>query len=514
MAMLKFGFSSQAVIDSFTDVEQSRYNPESAEAKKAGEQFRRTVTAAKGVIKKSADFLYVRTRAIGSLEKWGPNMNGDGFPMTELAKSYQTFVGKGNFIDHKSDDITKIRGLVIDAYLNKDDQCVECLIAVDRKSHPQLSRDIETGTVNSVSMGTRVGWSLCSVCTNRARTERDYCSHIQNYKGMKIGFLTNNEAHRKGAWPVHEVNHDLEFIELSWVAVPAFADAHVLEKIASLKRAVDNGFKPEHDETTELSEAEKSILAFTAAFHEAKGELIAETAAGINHNIPNELVSVAEAAACKSDECSFDIRKPAVARVTTAAEMRRVTITRDKSGFRHGPKDYECEGKVVIDGKDYEWYGSSKDKTTWNISLEKDLHTLISSGGQQQLIDGIKQLMAQNIDSSELIVANSEIHMKKTGYFQNFTDDPLMKGKRIDKMLQEQDSDRTIYPNKNLEVPGVGDVRDVEQETFEGTAKDGPSGAIGKSLPAKDETLNHEELKLKEEMKRAYLKYLSRKANK
>ena len=139
MSMLKFAYSEHAVVDVFGNDDQPKYNPNSTSAKAGAEQFKLTVAAAKRVIKKSDDFMYVRTRAIGSLEKWGPNMNGDAFPMQELASSYQTFIGKGNFIDHKSDDITKIRGLVIDAHLNTDDHCVECLIAVDRKSHPQLA---------------------------------------------------------------------------------------------------------------------------------------------------------------------------------------------------------------------------------------------------------------------------------------------------------------------------------------------------------------------------------------
>ncbi len=506
MSFLKFAYFDQAVVDAFSDPQEAKYDANSEDAKKASEQFRKTVTAAKSVIKKSADFLYVRTRAIGSLEKWGPNLNGDGFPMDELKKSYATFVGKGNFIDHKSDDITKIRGLVIDAYLNSDDQCVECLIAVDKKSHPQLSRDIETGTVNSVSMGTRVGWSKCSVCENKARTERDYCSHISNYKGMKVSFLTQNAAHRNGSWPVHEVNHDLEFIELSWVAVPAFGDAHVLEKIAAVKKAVDSGWKAEASEevSTELSDDEKNILAFASA----KTDLSNEAKA----NIPEALKSVAEAAACKADECSFDPRRNADNKqpIKVAGEMRRITITYDDTKFRRTSKDYGAEGKVVIDGKDFEWWGSSSDKTTWMISLEKDLGDLLSAKGQKQLVDGITQLIQKNLDSTELIVANSDINMKKVGYLQNFEDDELMKGKRIDKMLSEKNNkERHIYDNKDLEVPGVGDVREAEQKAFEETAKEGPSGALGKPLAEKNETLNHEELKLKQEMRRAYVNYLA-----
>lgn len=508
MSFLKFAYFDQAVVDTFSDPEKAKYDATSEDAKKASEQFRKTVTAAKGVIKKSADFLYVRTRAIGSLEKWGPNLNGDGFPMEELKKSYATFVGKGNFIDHKSDDITKIRGLVIDAYLNSDDQCVECLIAVDKKSHPQLARDIDTGTVNSVSMGTRVGWSKCSVCENRARTERDYCSHISNYKGMKVSFLTQNAAHRNGNWPVHEVNHDLEFIELSWVAVPAFGDAHVLEKIASAKKTLESGsILPEVKDI--LSEDEKAILAFASA----KADLLEEAT---RSNIPAALQAIADSAACRNEECEFDPRKNAANKqpVKVATEMRRITITYDDTKFRRTSKDYGAEGKVVVDGKDYEWWASSADKSQWNVSLEKDLYDLLSARGQKQLMDAITQLIQKNLDSSELIVANADINMRKTGYLQNFEDDELMKGKRIDKMLKDQDSDRHIYNNKDLEVPGVGDVRDVEQKAFEETAKEGAAGALGKPLAKKDETLDHDELKLKQEMRRAYVSYLAGKVKK
>ena len=532
MSFLKFALFDQVVVDAYTDPSESKYNADSEDAKKAGEQFRRTVTAAKSVIKKSADFLYVRTRAIGSLEKWGPNMNGDGFPMEELRKSYSSFVGKGNFIDHKSDDITKIRGLVIDAYLNNDDQCVETLIAVDKKSHPQLARDIDTGTVNSVSMGTRVGWSKCSVCENRARTEKDYCSHIANYKGMKISFLTQNAAHRMGQWPVHEVNHDLEFIELSWVAVPAFQDAHVLEKIASLKTAVDNGFKTEAY-TTELSEDEKQILAFASA----KDQLHREASSEVKPEIPEALRSIAEAAACQNEECAVDPRRKAdnSQPVRTAAEMRRITITYDDTRYRRTSQDYGAEGKVVFDGKDYEWWASSADKSQWNVSLEKDLYDLLSARGQKQLMDAVTQLIQKNLDSSELIVAKMEENMRKVAYFgkatffkkfsdvgtnrvayfQNFEDDQLMEGKRLDPMLKDMKEDRKIYDNKDLQVPDLPKgSREAEQEAFEQTAKEGPAGALGKPLAEKDQVTKHDEKTLEKLMRSAYLNYLSGKVKK
>jgi hypothetical protein len=493
MSFLKFAFSEQVVIDHFSDDTQPKFDPNSPDSKAAAEQFSKTVRAAKRIIKKSTDFLYVRTRAIGSLEKWGPNMNGDGFPMKELTASYRSFVGKGNFIDHKSDDITKIRGLVIDAFLNKDDQCVECLIAVDKKSHPQLARDIETGVMHSVSMGTRVGWSECSVCGNNARTERDYCSHIANYKGMKVGFLTNDAKHKFGKFAVHEVNHDLEFIELSWVSVPAFQDAYVLEKIASLKTAVDNGQLTGN--SNGMSDSEKEMW--------AAANIVAN-----ENSIPQSLRTIAEGAKCHDTECNFDPRvnrtsKPSgdMSMNKVAGEMNRVRITREEVGFRTVPKDYSAKGTVIVDTKEYRWWASSQDKKDWQVNLEDGIASL-SAAGQSQIVRAIREMIEKSIDSTDLVVASAKFGLRSIGYLQG-EEDPLMK-KPLEELVEKGDR---LYDPKSLEVATGGDGRDHETETYEETAKGGPSGALGKRLPAKDETIKSEELKLKEEFQRAYLKY-------
>jgi phage head maturation protease len=489
--MLKFGFSEHVVVDAFTDSQAPKYDINSPDSKKCADQFGKTVQAAKRVIKKSGDFLYVRTRAIGSLEKWGPNMNGDGFPMNELTASYQTFVGKGNFIDHKSDDITMIRGLIVDAYLNQGDECVETLVAVDRKSHPQLARDIETGVVNSVSMGTRVGRSNCSVCGNEARTEKDYCSHIQNYKGMKIGFLTNNAAHKMGAYAVHEVNHDLEFIELSWVSVPAFKDAYVLEKIASLKTAVDNGLlNNNHTHTTDgRSDAENELLGFVASK---------------NESIPSSLNSIAEAASCKSTECEFDARKRSnmnnKVQTKVAGEMNRIRVTREEVNYRTAPKDFGAKGNVSVDNKEYKWWGSSADKQTWHISLDESL-MMFSANGQAQIVKAIQEMINKNIDNTELIVASTRSPLSKTGYLQG-GEDALMN----EELAKAVADGKNIYNNKDLAAP-VGDVGEYEYKTYSQTAKDGAAGALGKSLAKNDETLKKDESDLKQELHRAYVSY-------
>lgn len=465
---------------SMDEVEASALkSPLSETSKKALAQFKQTVVKAKKNLALSQDFMYIRTRAIGSLEQWGPNQNGDGFPIKELQSSYRSFVGKGNFIDHKSDDITKIRGLVVDAFMNNEDGCVECLIAVDKKSHPQLCRDIETGVVNSVSMGTRVGWSTCSVCGNIAKTENDYCSHISGYKGLKVSMFTNTPEHRYGEWPVHEVNHDLEFIELSWVAVPAFREANVLERIASLKQAVDNN---------QFSSETKNV---------------AESL------IPDNLLKIHEAAQCKDTECNMDIRAKRNDNVKLAAGMLRVKVDVLELTFRKMLKDFKATGKVTVNEKDYDWTAYSSDKKTWHVNLVDDAANQLSAGGVASVQAAVSELLNKNIDTTELIVSRYEGAVK-TAYINSKTQDPLMGEYLDDRLADPKKREKTIYDNKDLEITGTDgkSSRDLEQAKFEETAKEGASGALGKDLAKKNETMNAEELEYKKKLSRAYAKFM------
>lgn len=211
-----------------------------------GKQFKLKVAGLKKVAPRSKEFLYVRVRAISAMEigckcvRGGKrcycgthgikiNQNGDAFPAEELKKAYKTFISKGNFENHQSEDVNKIRGIILDSYWNKKGW-VECLIAVDKKAYPTLARNIETGVVHGVSMGCQVAESECSICGNKAKTERDYCAHIKKYKGLCV-------AGKKA----YEINRGLKFIELSWVTNPADDECHSIEKIA--KTTIYPGFE-------------------------------------------------------------------------------------------------------------------------------------------------------------------------------------------------------------------------------------------------------------------------------
>lgn len=198
---------------------------------------------------KESDFLYVRNRAVSAgnvipnkdgsaevvpidkfykeFERYSKicrlaNDNGDFFSAEELKSKYKTFVGKSIFVDHNNENVENARGIIVDAAWNERGQFVELLKAVDKKAYPELARGIELGYITDTSMGCRCGYSICSVCGNKAVTEDDFCEHIVYYKGSTYNGL-----------PVFEDNREVEFFEDSFVTQGADPEAKIFEKVAN-----------------------------------------------------------------------------------------------------------------------------------------------------------------------------------------------------------------------------------------------------------------------------------------
>jgi len=89
------------------------------------------------------------------------NANGDAFPERQLTAGYKSFVGKGFFVNHASEDVEKLRGIILDAVWIPKYKCVDLLVACDRVAFPELARQIKAGYMHDVSMGTQVQYSLC-----------------------------------------------------------------------------------------------------------------------------------------------------------------------------------------------------------------------------------------------------------------------------------------------------------------------------------------------------------------
>ena len=191
-------------------------------------------------------FIYTQVRAISARV----NQNYDAWPSGELKKYYRTFLGKPIFVNHQNEDPTKARGRVVAArYIEKGaDKYIEVIQEVDAQRFPKLAKEIREGGMDSVSMGVEAGFTICSVCENRATDIFDMCNHIKLHKGE---YLPHHKTGKKTL--VYENCYKLGFFELSYVFDPADETAVVSRVIAAGKRQAtptDDYFqwKAEHGE--------------------------------------------------------------------------------------------------------------------------------------------------------------------------------------------------------------------------------------------------------------------------
>lgn len=198
-------------------------------------------------------FLYVRSRMISSR----CNDNHDEFPAEEIRKAWKTAIGKPVFVNHRNEDHRRMRGVIIDAALHEDvlpdgkpDVWIEALHEIDAQRFPKLAKAILEGRVNRTSMGTDVGFSVCSACGNKASTPAEYCQHIPQMKG-KILYRHTASGQREGHL-IRETCYKLGFFENSFLvedpadptAVVTGVDDRGLKATASLaKEAAPKGLR-------------------------------------------------------------------------------------------------------------------------------------------------------------------------------------------------------------------------------------------------------------------------------
>lgn len=164
------------------------------------------------------------------------NSNGDIFPEEELLKAYKNWVGKPLCVDHKSNSVDAIRGIILDTYYDRSLRRVIALCALDRVTYPDLAKKVSLGYSTCVSMGTAVGKAICSDCGNVARTEHDFCVHMRT----------------KSCYG--EINCDLQPIELSLVVNGADPQAKIRTIIAAAN-TVNNHLAAQEKELIILSDS-------------------------------------------------------------------------------------------------------------------------------------------------------------------------------------------------------------------------------------------------------------------
>lgn len=157
-----------------------------------------------------------------------PNRNGVGFPLSELLRwvpeagcqAYKTWVGKPMFIEHESDDHKTAIGVILDTSLTQvkgfgDDKVwkVMGLCAVDKKKAGEYGADMESGKLNSFSMGAYVGHYSCSLCGKKI----GMCDHIDPEDKTYIGNINGRLVYR--------LVHEIVGYEYSSVRNPAYVVA-------------------------------------------------------------------------------------------------------------------------------------------------------------------------------------------------------------------------------------------------------------------------------------------------
>jgi len=109
------------------------------------------------------------------------NSNHDIFPESELKTAYKKWVGKPLCLDHQSQSVDHIRGVIVDTYYDEKHKRIIALCALDKVNYPDLARKVSTGYATCVSMGTAVGKAICTEngCHKVARLEPDFCEHMR-----------------------------------------------------------------------------------------------------------------------------------------------------------------------------------------------------------------------------------------------------------------------------------------------------------------------------------------------
>jgi hypothetical protein len=176
------------------------------------------------------NFVYFRCRAITADV---PNKNGDLFPEEEIIKSYKTFIGVGVYKDHDADSVNKAVGKILWADYIPEGKYVELIGCIDKKLDPDLARRVQTGIIDSCSMGCVVKEAECSICHNIARNPSQLCRHMHPTYGIKGSLDQNGNI-------IYEINRGIQFTELSLVTSPADSTAKLFEVIASNKRKAEN----------------------------------------------------------------------------------------------------------------------------------------------------------------------------------------------------------------------------------------------------------------------------------
>jgi len=241
-------------------------------------------------LKPRSNSIYTLVNAIGSYDLWSSNINGDATPERYNAGhttydqlvhkgpfwGYETFLGAHPFTHHKNKDPRGALGAVELSVWNPVMSRVELVVRLDREKcvTPAAIRvvgRIDKDELPDVSMGMKVPFDLCSVCTdwslyNHALSTYDPLRHrhpgiaaliyhktIQTIRGLSV------KQHEYCEHAMHRMNHVLanghkifvwnhwpRFFDISFVFIGAEKQAKMMAKLADGRRVFFIGLSTEN----------------------------------------------------------------------------------------------------------------------------------------------------------------------------------------------------------------------------------------------------------------------------
>lgn len=172
----------------------------------------------------SRDKTAVHTIAMTASEKFGFNRNGDGWKRANLQRDHPTFTSHAKvFRHHKNTPADPSFGVVKAAAYNDEMDRVELLMELDNSKCAEELSLLERNGSYPVSMACKIAHDVCSICSNKAKTPREYCWHVKEALGK---ILDDGQV-------VGVDNPNSTFFDISRVIRPADRVAYTLKKASA-----------------------------------------------------------------------------------------------------------------------------------------------------------------------------------------------------------------------------------------------------------------------------------------
>lgn len=160
------------------------------------------------------DHVGIHLVALGDVEHYGFNRNGDGFPKQACKTHHETFVKNGHLFRHhqNKDPKKKLGDVKLSAYVEPMARIELFVHAEKEKCAPELEKLEKTGEL-PFSMACRVSHDRCSICNNIRKSSKDpaTCDHVRHELG-KVA----EDGRVTGTY-----NDEPNFFDISFVYRPA-----------------------------------------------------------------------------------------------------------------------------------------------------------------------------------------------------------------------------------------------------------------------------------------------------